>query len=213
MEDNDDKDIDDQDTSNQDTGDQDTGDQDNNDNGNDDNNFLVIDDDEMFANVLARGLTRRGFSVKEAHSAAKALELANKETFHQITVDLHLGNESGLRLVAQLRLAQPGARMLVLTGYASIATAVQAIKNGADNYLAKPANVETILAALQCDASETHAEEAIDHPQPLSVARLEWEHIQRVLAEHDGNISATARALNMYRRTLQRKLAKRPVQQ
>jgi two-component system response regulator RegA len=103
--------------------------------------------------------------------------------------------------------------MLVLTGYASIATAVQAVKDGADNYLAKPANVETILSALQSEASALQAEEALEHPTPLSVARLEWEHIQRVLAEHGGNISATARALNMHRRTLQRKLAKRPVKQ
>jgi two-component system response regulator RegA len=90
---------------------------------------------------------------------------------------------------------------------------VQAVKDGADNYLAKPANVETILSALQTEASVLQAEEAIEHPAPLSVARLEWEHIQRVLAEHGGNISATARALNMHRRTLQRKLAKRPVKQ
>jgi two-component system, response regulator RegA len=171
-----------------------------------DNNFLVIDDDEVFSGILARGLTRRGFTVSEAHNADEA-------KFGQITVDLHLGNDSGLNLVAPLRDLQPNARMLVLTGYASIATAVQAVKDGADNYLAKPANVETILSALQAEASALQAEEAIEKPTPLSVARLEWEHIQRVLAENGGNISATARALNMHRRTLQRKLAKRPVKQ
>jgi two-component system, response regulator RegA len=178
-----------------------------------DMSFLVIDDDEVFSDILTRGLTRRGFEVKQAHNAEEAIRFANQEKFSQITVDLHLGNDSGLSLIAPLRELQPDARMLVLTGYASIATAVQAVKDGADNYLAKPANVEMILSALQSDASAMQAEEAIEHPAPLSVARLEWEHIQRVLAEHNGNISATARALNMHRRTLQRKLAKRPVRQ
>ena len=101
----------------------------------------------------------------------------------------------------------------MLTVYASIATAVQAVKEGADNYLAKPANVESILEALQTNASEVQADEALEHPVVLSVDRLEWEHIQRVLAENSNNISATARALNMHRRTLQRKLAKKPVRQ
>ena len=178
-----------------------------------DKNFLVIDDDEVFSGILARGLTRRGFTVSEAHNAEEAIRLANQQKFGQITVDLHLGNDSGLNLVAPLRDLQPDARMLVLTGYASIATAVQAVKDGADNYLAKPANVETILAALHEQASEQTAEEAIENPTLLSVARLEWEHIQRALAENNGNISATARALNMHRRTLQRKLAKKPVRQ
>src|SRR6202171_1177501 len=178
-----------------------------------DMNFLVIDDDEVFAGMLARALTRRGYTVHQAHSAGDAIKLANEQKFGQITVDLHLGDDSGLNLVAPLRELQPDARILVLTGYASIATAVQAVKDCADNYLAKPANVETILSALQEEASEQTAEEAIEHPALLSVARLEWEHIQRVLAENGGNISATARALNMHRRTLQRKLAKKPVRQ
>lgn len=178
-----------------------------------DMNFLVIDDDEVFSGILARGLARRGFTVQQAHDGDEAIRLANQQKFGQITVDLHLGNDSGLSLVAPLRELQPDARILVLTGYASIATAVQAVKDGADNYLAKPANVETILSALQSDASAVQAEEALEHPMPLSVARLEWEHIQRVLAENNNNISATARALNMHRRTLQRKLAKKPVRQ
>jgi two-component system, response regulator RegA len=178
-----------------------------------DMNFLVIDDDEVFSDILTRGLARRGYQVQQAHNAEEAIRLANQHKFAQITVDLHLGSDSGLSLVAPLRDLQPDARMLVLTGYASIATAVQAVKDGADNYLAKPANVEMILSALQSDASALQADAAIENPAPLSVARLEWEHIQRVLAEHGGNISATARALNMHRRTLQRKLAKRPVRQ
>jgi two-component system response regulator RegA len=178
-----------------------------------DMNFLVVDDDEVFSGILARGLTRRGYTVHTAPNAEEAIKVANQHKFGQITVDLHLGSDSGLSLVAPLRELQPDARMLILTGYASIATAVQAVKDGADNYLAKPANVESILAALQTEASVAQAEEAIEHPTLLSVARLEWEHIQRALAENGGNISATARALNMHRRTLQRKLSKRPVKQ
>jgi two-component system, response regulator RegA len=176
-------------------------------------NVLVVDDDEVFAGILARGLTRRGYTVFQANDAQEAIKLANEHRFGLMTLDLHLGDDSGLNLVAPLRELQPDVRMLVLTGYASIATAVQAVKDGADNYLAKPANVETILAALKVEASAQQAEEAIENPALLSVARLEWEHIQRALAENGGNISATARALNMHRRTLQRKLAKRPVKQ
>ena len=176
-------------------------------------NFLVIDDDTVFAGVLARGLSRRGYVVHEAHDSATALRLVSAVSFGQITVDLNLGSESGLALISTIRSVQPRARILVLTGFASIATAVQAVKDGADNYLAKPANVEMILDALHGSASETRAEEDIVRATPLSVQRLEWEHIQRVLADHDGNVSATARALNMHRRTLQRKLAKRPVKQ
>jgi len=176
-------------------------------------NFLIIDDDTVFADILGRSLTRRGYIVHQANDAARALEIADEMDFARITLDLHLGQDSGLTLVAKLRELQPDALILVLTGYASIATAVQAVKDGADNYVAKPANVETILAAMNEGATSEQADAAFENPAPLSVARLEWEHIQRVLAEHDGNISATARALNMHRRTLQRKLGKRPVRQ
>ncbi|MGO4331328.1 response regulator transcription factor [Cupriavidus sp. 2TAF22] len=183
--------------------------------------FLVVDDDAVFAGALARALTRRGYAVQIAHNREQALALAAQTPFAYITLDLHLSAppeagstapaESGLHLVGPLRAALPDARILVLTGYASIATAVAAVKHGADEYLAKPANVDSILTALMAGVSEDAAEAAMEEPVPLSVARLEWEHIQRVLAEHDGNISATARALNMHRRTLQRKLGKRPV--
>ncbi|GAB7549613.1 response regulator transcription factor [Cupriavidus sp. CuC1] len=183
--------------------------------------FLVVDDDAVFAGALARALTRRGYAVQVAHNRQQALALAAQTPFAYITLDLHLSAppeagstapaESGLQLVAPLRAALPDARILVLTGYASIATAVAAVKHGADEYLAKPANVDSILTALMAGVSEDAAEAAMEEPVPLSVARLEWEHIQRVLSEHEGNISATARALNMHRRTLQRKLGKRPV--
>lgn len=175
--------------------------------------FLVVDDDDVFASTLARALTRRGYDVSVAHTAAEALELARVRPFRWVTVDLHLArlpaSESGLHLIGPLRTLLPEARMLVLTGYASIATAVQAVKSGADDYLAKPADVDTILQALRGDNAA--GRQAMETPAPLSVPRLEWEHIQRVLAEHQGNISATARALHMHRRTLQRKLGKKPV--
>ena len=125
-------------------------------------------------------------------------------------LDLNLGGESGLRLLPHLREQAPQAVILVLTGYASIATAVDAIKLGAAQYLAKPAGVDDILAAFE-QREPNPAQHAPEHT--MSVRRLTWEHIQRVLAEHDGNVSATARALKMHRRTLQRKLAKRPVRQ
>ena len=172
--------------------------------------FLILDDDEVFSGTLARSLTRRGFDTTVAHTGEQALSAAQLTAFDFVTIDLHLEKDSGLHWIVSLRKALPNASMLVLTGYASIATTVQAIKLGADDYLAKPANVDSILSALQGSAAGEPGAAPVAPPVPLSVDRLEWEHIQRVLAEHEGNISSTARALNMYRRTLQRKLAKKP---
>lgn len=171
--------------------------------------FLILDDNDLFATTLARSLTRRGFFATVAHSGEEALRAAAQTAFSYATIDLQLERESGLHWIAPLREKLPSARLLVLTGYASIATTVQAIKAGADNYLAKPANVDSILLALEHDNDAAVSQ--VDTTAPLSIDRLEWEHIQRVLADHKGNISSTARALNMHRRTLQRKLAKRPV--
>ena len=172
--------------------------------------FLILDDDETFSGTLARSLTRRGFDTTVAHTGKQALEAAKSTCFDYVTIDLHLEKDSGLQWIGALRQALPNACMLVLTGYASIATTVQAIKLGADDYLAKPVNVDSILLALQGSAPGEPVTVSDVPSVPLSVDRLEWEHIQRVLAEHEGNISSTARALNMYRRTLQRKLAKKP---
>lgn len=172
--------------------------------------FLILDDDPVFSATLARSLTRRGFDTTVTHTGERALEAAAITAFDFVTIDLHLEKDSGLQWIVSLRTALPNASMLVLTGYASIATTVQAIKLGADDYLAKPANVDSILSALQASKSAEPLAGATAPPVPLSVDRLEWEHIQRVLAENEGNISSTARALNMYRRTLQRKLAKKP---
>jgi two-component system response regulator RegA len=171
---------------------------------------LVVDDDAAFARGLATALGRRGCRVDVAGDAISALAMAEACAPRAIVLDLKLGDASGLALIAPLRARCPAARILLLTGYASIATAVEAIKLGATHYLPKPADAEAILAALgrvEGDARAPLAEE------PMSVERLEWEHIQKVLAEHQGNISATARALKMHRRTLQRKLLKRPVRE
>lgn len=170
--------------------------------------LLIVDDDPTFTRVLSRALTRRGFEVQVARDVAQALQLAEQFRPALATIDLKMEGPSGLTLIPQLKAMLPELRMLVLTGYASISTAVEAIKLGALNYLPKPADADQILAAF--DRAEPDAEIAVAE-QPMSVNRLEWEHIQKVLADHDGNISATARALGMHRRTLQRKLAKRPV--
>ena len=169
--------------------------------------ILVVDDDRVFAETLARALVRRGHQVTVAADGEAALE-HREQPFDAAVVDLRLATDSGLRLIPPLIATHPGIRILLLTGYASIATAVEAIKLGAVHYLPKPAGVDDILQAL--GRSEGNPD-APAPEEPMSVDRLEWEHIQKVLAENDGNLSATARALKMHRRTLQRKLAKRPV--
>jgi len=172
--------------------------------------MLVVDDDPVFAETLAQALHRRGHQVARAHDGETALALAAQGGFDAAVLDLRLATDSGLRLIAPLKAASPELRILLLTGYASIATAVEAIKLGAVHYLAKPAGVEEILAALGREEGDAAV---LPAAEPMSVDRLEWEHIQKVLAENDGNLSATARALKMHRRTLQRKLAKRPVRE
>ncbi|MCB1960047.1 MAG: response regulator transcription factor [Rhodocyclaceae bacterium] len=169
---------------------------------------LVIDDDPTFNRILCRTLAHRGLASIGATEPADALSQMRQHRPEHVVLDLNLGNASGLALIEPLLALRPDARIVVLTGYASITTAVDAIKLGAHQYLAKPADAEAILNALTNGANRP----AQPVPsEPMSVDRLEWEHIQRILAEHDGNISATARALKMHRRTLQRKLAKRPV--
>jgi two-component system, response regulator RegA len=173
---------------------------------------LVVDDDERFAGTLATALVRRGYAVHVAHDAAAALATAHSTEPAAAVVDLKLGADDGLTLIEPLRRAHPQMRIIVLTGYASIATAVKAIKLGADDYLAKPVTATAVAAVLERGA-RTATDARADAPlEPMSPRRLEWEHIQRVLAENDGNISATARTLRMHRRTLQRKLSKRPTQ-
>jgi two-component system response regulator RegA len=180
--------------------------------------LLLIDDDALFVEALARAMRSRGFEVTVCTSATKAKSLIAGIAPDLAIVDLRLPDGSGLCLVSELRRCSPTTRVLVLTGYGSIASAVEAMKLGAVNYLCKPVDADTIIAAFGggnfAPEPEESADEGSESPaadQPLTVMRLEWEYINRVLTENDGNISATARALNMHRRTLQRKLLKRPV--
>jgi two-component system response regulator RegA len=180
--------------------------------------ILIIEDDDTFSATLLRALKRRGYAVQAAKSVPAALGLAQASAPDWVVLDLNLDGASGLTLIPRLREISAECRIVVLTGYASITTAVDAIKLGAVQYLAKPVDVDTLLRAfghtLQADESLPEASTAAAISQvPMSVDRMEWEHIQRVLREHKGNISSTARALNMHRRTLQRKLLKRPAKQ
>jgi two-component system response regulator RegA len=174
---------------------------------------LLVDDDAVFVRVLTRALVARGFEVAGAGSGQEALVRCADFQPRFIVLDLKLGAESGLALIPRLIAARPGVRILLLTGYASIATAVEAIKRGAHDYLAKPVDADQVMQALlgASSPSITASEPLPDAPPPLR--RLEWEHIQRVLKECDGNISEAARRLGLHRRTLQRKLAKRPVRE
>lgn len=170
--------------------------------------LLIVDDDKLFAATLARSLTRHGYDVSVVNDIDNAMLRSAEFSFDCAIVDLKLANESGLDVVAHLHQRQAQCNIVVLTGFASIATAVEAIKLGASQYLMKPVEIDDLCEVLE--GGEPEARQApVD--EPMSVKRLEWEHIQRVLNEHEGNISAAARSLNMHRRTLQRKLQKRPV--
>lgn len=178
--------------------------------------LLLVDDDATFVRVLARALSSRGFEVIPATNLADACALARQHQPLHCVLDLKLRDENGLRLIPELHALVPDMRILLLTGYASIATAVEAIKRGAHDYLAKPVDADAVVRALLDGDSNAEGddEHLPDTPEaPLALRRLEWEHIQRVLTECDGNISETARRLGMHRRTLQRKLGKRPVRE
>lgn len=172
--------------------------------------LLIVDDDEIFCEVLEDALKSRGYQVESAHNIADGLEKAQTLDPEYAVIDLRIGHESGLSLAAQLHARDENTRMVILTGYASIATAVEAIKLGVTHYLAKPADADEILAALHKDEGDPDVPVS---SSTLSVKRLEWEHLQKVLTECDGNVSAAARKLHMHRRTLQRKLAKHPVRE
>jgi len=170
--------------------------------------ILLVDDDETFCMVLKSAIERRGYSVVTATNSIDALMHAETHQPSYAIVDLRIGDESGLTLVENLVQSMPDIDIVMLTGYASIATAVQAIKLGAKHYLTKPADADEIIASFDKELDNHTVKPA---EQPLSPKRLEWEHLQKVLMDNDGNVSATARALGMHRRTLQRKLQKRPV--
>ena len=170
---------------------------------------LVVEDDEVFRTRLTRAFRDRGFEVREAPDGDAALALAREDTPEFVVVDLRMPGLSGLEVVRALKALDPASVVVVLTGYGSIATAVEALHLGAAHYLTKPADVDDILAAFARAGSavEPPAEDAGQVP---SLARVEWEHINRVLTDCGGNVSKAARLLGLHRRSLQRKLAKYP---
>jgi two-component system response regulator RegA len=169
---------------------------------------LVVDDDVVSCDLLARALAQRGFAITIAHTVSAARALASENPPEFAVIELKIADESGLKLLSTLIGLAPDTRIVVLTGYGSIATAVEAIKLGAYHYLCKPANADEVVAAFYHDAGD---DDIPLNTSPMSLKRLEWEQVARVLRDHNGNISEAARALSMHRRTLQRKLAKHPV--
>lgn len=169
--------------------------------------LLLVDDDENHCWALQGAFEKRGYAVRVANCVPQALKMIQDWPVGYATVDLRMAGPSGLTLIPRLKLANPAVRIVVITGFASIATAVEAIKLGAVHYLLKPVDVDLVEAAFQ----RVRGNENVPASQfRISVDRLAWEHIQGTLLDHRGNISAAARALGMHRRTLQRKLNKHP---
>ena len=168
--------------------------------------LLVVDDDDTFRERLVQALVARGVEARGAASGLEAKRVALTESPELAVVDLRLGREDGLDVVRELHAIDPTTRILVLTGYGAIATAVEAVRRGAFDYLQKPADADEILARLEGDGPKPTGEGHVP-----SLARVEWEHIQRVMVDSGGNVSEAARRLGVHRRSLQRKLAKRPV--
>ena len=165
--------------------------------------LLVVDDDEAFRDAMARALSRRGFAVSTAHDAPSAEALARERVFEYALVDVRMPGPSGIELVATLRRIDDGTRIVVLTGYGTIASAVTAMRAGAVDYLTKPTDavrIERALLGRKTDEAPTDEVPSLD--------RVEWEYLQRVVADCEGNISDAARRLGMHRRSLQRKLSK-----
>ena len=170
-----------------------------------DRSLLVVDDDAPFRNRLARAMEKRGFEPVMAESVAEGLSVCRTAPTAYAVVDLRLEDGNGLDVVEALREARPDARIVVLTGYGAIATAVAAVKIGAVDYLSKPADANDVEKALLT----SEGDKPPPPENPMSADRVRWEHIQRVFELCDRNVSETARRLNMHRRTLQRILAKR----
>lgn len=167
---------------------------------------LLVDDDERFRSRLARAFEKRGWDVRTAVDAEDAVAKCREDSPEHAVVDLRMPGEGGLWLVEQLAEIDPNTNVVVLTGFGSIATAVHAVKLGASNYLTKPVELDELLRALAPGGATPEPPTEVP-----SLARAEWEHIQRVLDECDGNISQAARLLGIHRRSLQRKLSKMPV--
>jgi two-component system response regulator RegA len=167
--------------------------------------LLIVDDDRPFLNRLARAMEARGFAVTAVESVADGLAALASHPPAFAIIDMRLGDGNGIDVISELKAKRPDARGVILTGYANIATAVTAVKLGAFDYLAKPADADEIYHALMA----THADKPDTGDSTMSADRVRWEHIQRVFEACDRNVSETARRLNMHRRTLQRILAKR----
>ena len=170
-----------------------------------DRTLLILDDDRPFLTRLARAMERRGFEVTEADTVAAGLVAVDKTPPAFAVVDMRLEDGNGIDVIRRLKEKRPEARAIILTGYGNIATAVTAVKLGAVDYLAKPADADEVFAALMAESDD----KAVPPENPMSADRVRWEHIQRVYELCDRNVSETARRLNMHRRTLQRILAKR----
>jgi two-component system response regulator RegA len=168
--------------------------------------LLLVDDDEVLRERLGRALRERGFEVTTAESGEAAIAAARRDAPEFAVVDLRMPGASGIEVLDALRAIDPATRVLMLTGYGSIATAVEATRRGAIGYLSKPADADEVVAAL-LGRPGSPASGEVDTP---SLARAEWEHIQRVLVDCSGNVSETARRLGIHRRSLQRKLQKYP---
>lgn len=172
---------------------------------------LVVDDDEVFRNRLVRAFVERGFDARGASNWQTAIDSAQVDSPEYAVVDLRMPDKSGLEVVKSLKALDPTTNVVVLTGYGSIATAMEAVRLGATHYLTKPADVDDILGAFaRAQATPGEVPPEITHEVP-SLARAEWEHINRVLQDCNGNISQAARLLGLHRRSLQRKLSKHPV--
>ncbi|MBL4909420.1 MAG: response regulator [Alteromonadaceae bacterium] len=179
------------------------------------NNLLIIEDDIAFANTLMRRLSKYDYHCEHAIDSNQALLSARRIMPAIVLLDMKLADESGLNLIKPLRNLLPKSKILLLTGFASIATAVDAIKLGADDYLAKPLDTKTLLSAIKTSILDSSLSSLVDKSinvdeVTLSTEQVEWQHIQQVLKFNKGNVSATARQLSMHRRTLQRKLQKKP---
>ncbi len=169
--------------------------------------LLLVDDSDIFRRRLARALSDRGYEVRMASNYDEAMAAVDEHAPEMAVIDLRMPGPSGLELLRDMRKAAPSVEAVVLTGYGSIATAIDAVRLGAVNYVQKPADADDLLAAFEHAACKPL--EAVDHDYDApSLARAEWEHIQRVLRDCGGNISETARRLGIHRRTLQRKLDK-----
>ena len=172
--------------------------------------ILIVDDDEVYRNRLARAFVDRGYDVRTAQDFDSAVVAANSESPELAVVDLKMPGKGGLELVKALREIDPSTKMVMLTGYGSIATAIDAVRLGATYYLSKPADADDIIAAFaRGEAPPLEPPADHDYKAP-SLARAEWEHINRVLSDSGGNISEAARRLGIHRRSLQRKLQKYP---